>query len=501
MSKKEQEDVEQIVSFKENSLVVIDFKGLLNEDLDEELTMFSLEKKRVYKNLYSQIIQDLEYFIERTESLKFSLLSVKHKIITKLGDYSEKEFSDDVLAIFDNEDIVTEIHNYVEENYSVNLNERSQKAKNVNTELQFKDDHAKIIIKSSVAQRLVIPLITDYILYYYEKEELKGSHKQDEKLTMGIFTRIIELFSPEDEQIDIFNKLFRFTSSRVLTTRGSDKVIWAYLKNMSKDIDSVIRQLFRSLVITVIPKLLVDANIISFFHVVLNKSINFLFTYNYNVKYRPVSRKNVDSEGLSEFDRMEINMVRFDEGQAVINKVAIRYEIENIKKKYGIEIDPDEFEYYKENVEINSLQTNLLFLMFSKDFGYYNSLFACNYNQYITLCIIARKILEQKGFTFLSKFITSVPETDAPRKKLNKNREFLNRLTNSKKYEDIFYKKYNNVVLNLVNSGLLIQFITTLKNHPFYAIPDFFSDEDEMEMIEEPIELIADELMDFVLLI
>jgi hypothetical protein len=471
----------------ENRVLVIHFDKIFNQDISH-FNDFLLSKKRNFVNISVMIAETINVLLKKCNNLSINYLALKYKIITDKDIFNEKEFIESLFKTVLTEEVILLINNEIESTYTISLDEETKRTKNANEELQFTDIHAKITLKTSMAMKLVIPIISEYLN--------QNNIKENETLFMEIFLKIFKLFNIEG--IDILNKIFKLINSRVISTRYSDKVMWSYLKNMGVNIDTLTRSFYRKIIINIVPKLRDNTNIVKFLHVVLKNFIKFQFTVNFPLSYKSINLNQTDSEGLSDFDKMEINMARLDEGNSIINKLTISSTIKRFLNSF--QISNNEFNYYKENIVINKLQTNLLSLFFARHMGSYNTIRNCSFDEYVLLCIIMKKWLKQNGYNIIDKFILSKPERYVEKKSINK-KDFLNKLISSKKYNNILNNKYGFTIQTIVDSGAIMQNIATLKTNKFYSLPDFIEDivdENEGILIDEKIENISDEFLNFV---
>ena len=96
-----------------------------------------------------------------------------------------------------------------------------------------------------------------------------------------------------------------------------------------------------------------------------------------------------------------------------------------IKLMYG-PFDQDEIEFYKSRLSdsgkctVNSFQRDLIFNLFFKFFGDVMALNSINLDDYVTLIIAAKRILEASGMVLLPYIISSKVIRLASRKNINK---------------------------------------------------------------------------------
>jgi hypothetical protein len=373
--------------------------------------------------------------------------------------------------------------------------EEVKKTKRINQELQFTDEHVKILLKSAQIIRLVIPLITEFCD--------KRKENDINECLYDTFEMIIDKFQDE---INILNKIHRFIYSRVVQTQYSDKVMWTLFDSNSKDVNIITVNFLKEIVIGIIPKAIQELNIINLFHVVVRKKIHFEFIRNHKISFKPVNLNQVDSEGLTPFDKWEIGMSKKNESKIVVNKLSIVQQIQNVKEGFGINFDKDEFEYYKERLHINKFQTNLLFLFFAKYMVSYQSLYNCDRDQYTALLIIFYKWLKQHGFDDMADYVIAKPD------KLNEKRMTTNstktkiyeQVTSSKDYNELLDNKFSFIKYNLYDSSLIIKLIGNLTVSKYLkTIPydEYDGNEYEPEEIDVKFESLANEMNNFLKII
>ena len=473
---------------EDKKIIYVHFDKIFNQDISH-MNKFSLVKRRNYINSIDDIAEALQYIFINSNIACLNYLKIKYRIISELSELSEENL---LLEIFDNllnDEMIELIEYYIDETYTISLDENTKQTKNANKELQFTDNHAKIILKSSMAMKIVIPLLVEYINYNEDIEDV-------DKIFFECFTGIFYKFS--DESVNIQNKITKLINSRIISTKYSDRVIWAYLKNLSIDSDILTRNLYKKIIANIIPKIKNNTNIVSFLHVVIKNSIRYQFTVNFPISYKPLNLNQTDSEGLSNFDKLEIIMVRLDEGNLLLNKLTVKKEIQRLQNLFGFNITQEEFDYYKKTIKINDIQKNLLFLFYSKYLNDYNINYHANFNEYIILCIILRKWLIKHNFKILQKYILAIPENYIEKKAINK-KQFLNQLFTSKKYNQLLEDKFKFSIQNILDSGIIVKIIAALAANKFYYVPVF--DEPELEdniVLDEKIEEITSEILIFI---
>jgi hypothetical protein len=465
---------------------------------------FNISKRRNFVNFSELICEDLNYifgfrleqidgqdfyvFHEDKCCLEFALayLNLTYKIKSLDEDvYSEQNFKDDICGtLLNSQEVIDVISKYVDKEYTIGLDESSKRTKSVNEELQFTDEHARIVLKSSMMMRILIPVMAEF----------SCSKKSD--FFFDIFSKVFDSFQPEG--LNIINKLNKLIDSRILQTRYSDRVIWNQLINLSIDHIVFSSQLFRRIVVGVIPKIMHNKNVVSYLHVVIKKNIEFMFTKKFNISYKPINIQQND-EGPTDFDRYEINVLRLDEGLCLVNKMSVESEIIAQMEEHGIVVSEEEFNYYKNNIVLNRMQTNLLAMFFGKRLGNHQNIYNCDNNDYILACIIVYKWMKQNHMPILADYLIAKPVKYCERKTVS--RQFLPKMLASRKYKALLNEKYRFVMPNLVSSGIIERTIATFKSNKFYRLPEFSPDIEnihEEEEIDVKIENICNEYLTFI---
>ena len=148
----------------------------------------------------------------------------------------------------------------------------------------------------------------------------------------------------------------------------------------------------------------------------------------------------------SEFDKFESYTTKADSSLMMQTEISAREAMTIIHQKYG-PFEEDEIKFFKRRladggqVKINSLQKMLVFNLFYKYFQDTQVVNCINLDDYITLILAARRILEENGMYLLGSIVSSKVIRLATRKSVNKKE--MTKLENSELYEAI-RNKYKN---------------------------------------------------------
>ena len=484
------------VTIIDKKILKIDFQNILKTnqekdyDLNEQVGYFNL-KKRAYYEISDSIANTIDYYLSDPDNPKLVMEYIKLSYYTRKDEKSR--FSIKILAKIIQQEILTEktrnkIEEFVEDNYSLNLDEESKESKNVNEELLFTDEHVKILLKCAESMRLVSPLVSQFI-------DMNGLDI-DSNLYY-VFNKIIELYEGD---VNMKNKLLVFINSRISNTLYNNKVIWRKHSDNSVSPDLVADEFLSGILVGILPKGQFDNNLINYLHVTVRNKIRYAFSSNFVRVNTPLNMNQVDSEGLTSFDKFEINLNKIDESKSIINSLSIKSQTKNILNEMNYTMSEAYFKYYKETISLNHLQQKLIFLYFSKYCGGFENLYNSDRDEYIIMVLILKKKLEDSGFTMLPKFLTAIQVDN--QKKISINRtKMIERIESSKKYNNLINNKYK-FSKNTIEDEI-IKLVTNITNKTFVELPDFYDvqDIDFEKEIEINTDILSDEILSFLELI
>ena len=148
----------------------------------------------------------------------------------------------------------------------------------------------------------------------------------------------------------------------------------------------------------------------------------------------------------SEFDKFESYTTKADSSLMSQIQIAAEESMQLIRQAYG-PFEQEEINFFKRRlaedgqVKINSLQKMLVFNLFYKYFQDTQVVNCINLDDYITLILAARRILEENGMYLLAAIVSSKIIRLATRKSVNKKE--MTKLENSELY-DAIKAKYRN---------------------------------------------------------
>lgn len=353
---------------EDGSTFNISFEQLFSYEQLKAYDVFDLSSKRNFKNISSIIVDTYnEIFIEEGKFrdelsiILLNMLNIKRKICT-----SSPILLNDFLAMMNavtgtaDRLLIREIDSYVESNYCLHLDETTAEMiaakKNVNTELIFSDEHAKTILKISYLYRILIPIISEYFTYnknYFSKkateidkayEESTDEEKEEllfEEVNATIFSYLFEKFAKNADALR--NKLYKMAYSRVMPTKQTASAYWDAAAQLGITIETVTIEIYNKLLTNTIPKLIIDPdlNIINYFHAVLKNQVMFLFCNKFKVHYKILDTnyndKYTDDNDMSEYEKLEIEQSKRDEGSLIIQNISIKNTINKLPELFDVD--------------------------------------------------------------------------------------------------------------------------------------------------------------------
>lgn len=269
------------------------------------------------------------------------------------------------------------------------------------------------MMKISVLMNCMIPLMCHFMY-------ARGISNSTEFL-LGVYDILIDQYD-----IDVYNKLYETAISNVLRTAKKNQGIWNMqdIRGINTTIHSL--QSIQNVLINIMPKYRYDGHIVHMnYNSIINNTGYQIMDIGYEYSFISLSSSRRDEDLNSEFDKFESFLQKSDEALLVQNQIASDDAMHQIRLIYG-PFNHDEIQFYKHRLSdgvkctVNSFQRDLIFNLFFKYFGDTNTINAINLDDYITLIIAAKRILEASGMVLLPYIISSKVTRLANRKNVNK---------------------------------------------------------------------------------
>ena len=404
---------------------IVPISIFFNLDLEtsQKLNYFVLSTKKCYnlEDMRSHLFQYINYFCNYYDP-SWEYVSILFAIKTKIDRYNASAyplemFFRDLEYYILRSGIVDNIWRMVNDNYYQKLRYSNIKHPN----LQYTEDHAKILHMMSMVMNLCIPLLTHYAFM----------HKVDsiDDYLLSFYDRILHMRT----DVDIYSKLYDTAFTNITANQKSNKGIW--VKQDIRGIDELTHTLgsVHNIILNIIPKYRFNKNIIGFNCGAIKENTKFKITdIRYEYSYVPISSSKRDNDSVSDFDKFESNLIRMNEGLYLQNKINCQVCMKNIETVFG-PFDQREIDHYTKrilidtegNYVIDSFQKQLIFSLFYRWFKDIQSIYAINRDDYIKLVISAKKLLISKNMIILPYIISGKVEKLVQRKCVNKRERIL----------------------------------------------------------------------------
>lgn len=338
-------------------------------------------------------------------------------------------------------------------------------------------------MKTSVVMNAIIPLMCHFMF-------MRGITNPTDFL-LSVYDRLITIYN-EVYDIDIYAKLYETIVSNVLRTAKRNKTIWNMQDIRGIDTTTITLDIMDNLVINIMPKYRYDGNLVHLNYKSVSHSTGFqVLDIEYEFNFRNLSSSKRDEDYNSEFDKFESFLQKSDEALLMQSQTASDDAMNQIRMTYG-PFDQDEIQFYKHRLSedgrctVNSFQRDLIFNLFFKFFGDSNSLNAINLDDYVTLIIAAKRILETSGMVILPYIVSAKVTRLATRKNVNKKE--MTKLESSPLWEEIKNKYRNDKKIEKHIIGLIAQALASdfeiisydkdeLDGQPMLIIPEIICEE------------------------
>lgn len=267
----------------------------------QTLNCFIMNSKKCYN---SQIMREhtchylnyFEKFYDTDKELLVIVSRIKYLIDT-VPAYTKLNFIHDIKTYIISNSLRNKAWQMVEDNYNLKL-----EYKNISENLQYTDQHAKIILCMSIFMNMVIPLITHFA--YVKKEGVI------DEFIMEVYDQILYMFP----NIDIYSKLYETTISNVSKNEAKNAVLWAKQDIRGKDPVTHSCASVNNIILNIMPKYNFEKSIISLNFTSINKNTNCqVLEIEYEFNYIPLSSSKRDEDNVSDFDKYESNLIKQDE--------------------------------------------------------------------------------------------------------------------------------------------------------------------------------------------
>lgn len=442
--------------------------------------------------------QYLNYF-EKYYDKELQLLGLYAKLkflIDCNPNYSLNVFEHDLWKLFINPNgsYTAQILNFYldkmnNEQYNLELNYKNNKS----PVLEYSDFHAKIMLKISVMQNMIIPLLTHFI------HKKKIGQQQIKSILLEVFDMLFQAVNLV-YGVNLDSKIFETTSSNVTKNISNNIILWDMQTIRGRNSTTHSMETVENIIMQIIPKYTYNKNIIHFNYNAINRDIKFRVTevpYEYN--FVVLNSSSRDDDNNSECDKFEAHAAKLNESILlnILNNCSST--MKRIEQKYGPFDENEILFYYNELCKdgefiANSLQKRLINHLFAKEFNDPQSVKIVNIREYIILIIAAKRLLSSYNLFLLPYMIGGRVNRVVSKKTINKKE--LQKLEASK-YYPLVQQKYMNRKIDGDQVSLLIAQILSSE---FQNI-DYYHPEHNGVIINNISDIILEEALRYILLI
>lgn len=459
-----------IISY-DGRIMTVRFDKFFNEDSKDfnhfgiirDIYVKKLDLITDYLNYFIEFYDDDQEFIPAYFKLKYMIDNKK-----QFKDLSCKAFKKALYDILITPTIVEKIHRLVEDNYYVSLS-TDEDSNKYNKELEFNDEHGKILQSISMAIKMMIPLILHF----------SRSRNKDINF-FSFYERLFDIFSPH---VNIYNKLYRTAQKKVIRDFNSNKLIWKQIEMITGTEPSLyVEELLKErLIQDTLFKYRFNNSVHSYNTAIINNQLGFHKRGQYENNMREVSHDK-DATGLSAVDIMIMNMNNVDESLVILSEINANNTISKIKKRFKIEVTDDEVQYYMKHNKRNEFLIRLVYSYFAKFFGSYQDLRRLVDYKYYTLLVILKKKLIYDGCIYLPQILSS-NVTGSLNSRVIRNMKTINEFERTDEYKALIEDKYE-LLIELKEENIILNTLSTLLNTKFtlvdYNFPDKLGEEIEI---------------------
>lgn len=238
------------------------FSDLLDEaDVEKakQLDYFAMNSKRAYNSdvIREHICKYLNYFEKFYDKNKEFLLILYHikVMIDYVKTYSIDNLADDInRLIIRNFDLTRKVRWFVDHNYMMKLSSNNNRTPN----LQFNDDHAKVLYEISLLSNMYIPLISHY-MYIHGIKDSDNVHD----IIFRLFDLCVVKYE-EERGIYIYDKLYETETSVVNKSISIDKQLWEKNLIRGNNPTTHVYDAINEIILQILPKYTYDKHIINF---------------------------------------------------------------------------------------------------------------------------------------------------------------------------------------------------------------------------------------------
>lgn len=457
-------DKKSLICEQDGKLIVCHFEKVFGHD--EKLSIYDrfLIGRDSYVKQLDQIIRYINFLMSEydtdnelvTAYLKIKFAVDKENAFSADDLMSYKAFLYDIL--FTNS-MINKINTMVEENYLDDIEvpaddkKYSKDTKKYLESLEFTNNHIQILLKISIAIKIMVPVLFHFI----QKNKLKSN---EEDFLYNFYDDLFDLFGfstywtlydssnkvketniPDikvkefsalnkvpiilnergyvceyvDEEtgevchflkkrINMYNKLYAYVKTKVSENEVNNSKMYDQRAIFGDDLVNVINYFVKKVLIadTMMKYKFNEIwdkttksykeNIVGFNKTVVKYQLMYYLKAQY-IKNPSEITSTKNSEGLSSVDKFLMNQNKIDEGSVILSEINIKCTISMIRELIDVPLSDEEIQYYMDNHHPDYIQVQLVYAYYTKFFGSYRDLNLLRFRDYIILLLLLKKKL------------------------------------------------------------------------------------------------------------
>ena len=457
-------DKKSLICEQDGKLIVCHFERVFGHD--EKLSIYDrfLIGRDSYVKQLDQIIRYINFLMSEydtdnelvTAYLKIKFAVDKENAFSADDLMSYKAFLYDIL--FTNS-MIDKINTMVEENYlddievPVDDKKYSKDTKKYLESLEFTNNHIQILLKISIAIKIMVPVLFHFI----QKNKLKSN---EEDFLYNFYDDLFDLFGfstywtlydssnkvketnipdikvkefsalnkvpiilnergyvceyVDDEtgevchflkkRINMYNKLYAYVKTKVSENEVNNSKMYDQRAIFGDDLVNVINYFVKKILIadTMMKYKFNEIwdkttksykeNIVGFNKTVVKYQLMYYLKAQY-IKNPSEITSTKNSEGLSSVDKFLMNQNKIDEGSVILSEINIKCTISMIRELIDVPLSDEEIQYYMDNHHPDYIQVQLVYAYYTKFFGSYRDLSLLRFRDYIILLLLLKKKL------------------------------------------------------------------------------------------------------------
>lgn len=482
----------------ENEVVRAKYEEFLDLAEGTPLPIFYIRKNH-YKDRMDDIVKHINYFLnfyDPEKELFLSTFSVKF-IVDKRPNLSKDAFINLVMDRIVTDTLVSKIKLMAHNLYTININ-TDKEGKYKNTP-KITNAQAAQLVALSFCFRLTLPLC----VHFSNVNESFVGKKDYIPCFNKLYMKIVKKFEKDDVQV--FNALCKFVKYRVDRYYNANKGVC----NQKKQLYGATKGIYQEelihdvLLVKSLHKLDYTRSCVSFIDGIIHYFNQNNSSENYKSKPFEIGVDDSMSDSddyLSHAEALEMSVYKIDESNVMIDGVNNKKIVKKIEDDFNINISDDEFNFYMDNIKINSITESLVHSFYSRRFKDTNAIYGLTRAQTVKLIIYMKKYLQLRGMVILPQICTAKVKGRFKENSI-KNTKFIEKFESSSVYQNIIAPKFKYISeLESDKEHAIVKKLSAIINSTFEFV-DFDPEINGYEYTDINIDIIIDEFLLFLSII